>query len=404
MEPDYPTTPFGRRTMTLGMVASQVLARQHPENKPAHKWKVFRTITECREALGISDRALSVLNALLTCLPETAMTAGPDLTVFPSNAQLSLRTHGMPETTLRRHLRALVDAQLIIRKDSPNGKRYARRGEGGGIEQAYGFDLTPVVARAEEFEHLAAEIRQRRQAAALARERVTILRRDIAKMIATGMEEGVRGDWQGFHTSFVRLSARLPRVVTPELLEPLARELHSLAVEIGNVLESHVKAQNLDGNANHFGAHYQNSKTDSNIELEPRLPEKPGAGSKPFQQTLRPPQTGFPLGMILRACPDIAMYDRNGIASWRDLITTAGVVRGALGISPSAWQEACEVMGDTDAAVTIAAILQRAAEINSPGGYLRGLTDKARAKQFSIGPMIMALLKRQAVKPRAAAS
>ena len=46
--------------------------------------------------------------------------------------------------------------------------------------------------------------------------------------------------------------------------------------------------------------------------------------------------------MILKACPDIAMYDRNGIASWRDLITTAGVVRGALGISPSAWDEARE--------------------------------------------------------------
>jgi replication initiation protein RepC len=390
--------------MTLGMVASQVLAREYPEDKPAHKWKVFRTITECREDLGISDRALSVLNALLTCLPEIAMTAGPDLTVFPSNAQLSLRTHGMPETTLRRHLRALVDAQLIIRKDSPNGKRYARRGEGGGIEHAYGFDLTPVVARAEEFERLAAETRRRRQAAALARERITILRRDIAKMIATGLEEGIRGDWQGFHASFVRLSGRLPRVVTPELLEPLAGDLHALAVEIGNVLESHVKTQNLTGNDAHFGAHHQNSKTDSNIEFEPSLRNKPGAGFGPIQQTLRPPQTGFPLGMILKACPDIAMYDRNGIANWRDLITTAGVVRGALGISPSAWEEACDVMGDTDAAVTIAAILQRAAEINSPGGYLRGLTQKARGRQFSIGPMIMALLKRQAVKPRAVAS
>jgi Replication protein C C-terminal region. len=108
--------------------------------------------------------------------------------------------------------------------------------------------------------------------------------------------------------------------------------------------------------------------------------------------------------MILRACPDIAMYNRHGISSWQDLVATAGTVRGALGISPSAWDEAREAMGDADAAVTIAAILQRAEEIKSPGGYLRGLTAKAAAGQFSTGPMIMALMRRQTPKHAAAVS
>jgi replication initiation protein RepC len=48
-------------------------------------------------------------------------------------------------------------------------------------------------------------------------------------------------------------------------------------------------------------------------------------------------------------------------------------------------------MGEGDAAITIAAILQRSDEIKSPGGYLRGLTMKARAGQYSIGPVVMAL-------------
>ncbi|WP_368735212.1 helix-turn-helix domain-containing protein, partial [Klebsiella aerogenes] len=77
-------------------------------------------MTECKDRLGISDRALSVLNALLSCLPETAMSAGPDLVVYPSNEQLSRRAHGMPATTLRRHMFALVDAGLVVRRDSPN--------------------------------------------------------------------------------------------------------------------------------------------------------------------------------------------------------------------------------------------------------------------------------------------
>jgi len=63
-----------------------------------------------------------------------------------------------------------------------------------------------------------------------------------------------------------------------------------------------------------------------------------------------------------------------------------------LGISPSAWEEAQSVMGDVQAAIVVAAILQRADAINSAGGYLRDLTRKAEAGEFSLGPMLMTLI------------
>ena len=53
----------------------------------------------------------------------------------------------------------LVDCGVIIRRDSPNGKRYARKDRDGLINQAFGFDLAPLVARAAEFEAMAEEIR-----------------------------------------------------------------------------------------------------------------------------------------------------------------------------------------------------------------------------------------------------
>ena len=46
------------------------------------------------------------------------------------------------------------------------------------------------------------------------------------------------------------------------------------------------------------------------------------------------------------------------------------MIRSMLGVSPSAYQEACEVMGPENAAVSIACILERAEHINSAGGYL----------------------------------
>ena len=103
--------------------------------------------------------------------------------------------------------------------------------------------------------------------------------------------------------------------------------------------------------------------------------------------------------MVLQACPDIADYSKGGsIGSWRDLASTAAVVRSALGVSPDAWAQALEVLGEHDASIVIAAILQRGEEIKSAGGYLRVLTAKASAGEFSIGPVLMALLRGKAAR------
>jgi replication initiation protein RepC len=393
MDQHLSTTPFGRRSLTLAMVASQVAAKACSPSTAIHKWQVFRAVCEGKAAIGVSDRALAVLNALLTFHPETALTGDGDLIVFPSNVQLALRAHGMPATTLRRQLAALVESGLLIRRDSPNGKRYARRGEGGQIEQAFGFDLTPLVARAAEFERLAEEAKAERRALTLVRERITLCRRDIVKMIATGVEEDVPTDWRAFHAAYIALAARIPRKAARLELEPLATELGQLAGEIRRILENHVKAEEMDANESQFGRHIQNSNPNPYVESELGFQQSQGTRPELKSDTPPTPQRSFPLGMVLQACPDITDYARSGIRSWRDLTAAASLVRSMLGVSPSAWEDACEVLGAEDASVVIAAILQRGEAIKSAGGYLRNLTEKARGGQFSLGPVLMALLR-----------
>jgi replication initiation protein RepC len=408
------------------MVASQASARDFAAKPGAsetvvHKWRLFRALTEAKTPLGVTDRALSVLHALLSFHQETALTlplgdqlnddeageATAGIVVFPSNRELSIRAHGMVPATLRRHLACLVDAGLIIRRDSPNGKRYARRGQGGQIESAFGFDLTPLVARADEIENLAEEVRAENKAIRLLRERITLLRRDIVKMIAMAIEEGVPGDWEGLHLRYVALSSRFGRNLLRVDLEALASDLAALNVEIRNSLENHLNLQKKSANESHSERHIQNQITDS-FDLEPSLREGRGetlqsndqgspspsatANSKPSA-----PRT-YPLGMVLNACPDIVDYAKEGINNWRDLAKTAALVRSALGVSPDAWAQALEAMGEHDASIVIAAILQRGDEIKSAGGYLRVLTAKARAGEFSLGPLLMALLRGRAAK------
>jgi replication initiation protein RepC len=362
-----------------------------------HKWKIFHAICLARPSLGVAERALSVLNALLTFHPETALTGEGDLVVFPSNHQLSLRAHGMPASTLRRHLAVLVDAGLVIRRDSPNGKRYARKGASGEIELAFGFDLSPLVVRAEEFENLAAVVEAEARAIKLARERITLCRRDIAKMIATGIEEGVptrRGgqgpsDWAEVHAGFRSIVEGIPRTATRVQLEGAAEELSQLADDVLNLLETHVKTTNMSANESHCERHIQNSNPNPPTDLEPDLQKGRAARAEPKPQPSRLAEGSYPLGMVLSACPDIVDYAKGGISNWRDLLATAAVVRSMLGISPSAWEDAQTVMGEMQAAVVVACILQRGAAIRSAGGYLRGLTEKAKAGEFSLGPILM---------------
>ena len=157
MDSVLPTTPFGRRSLALAHIASQMAAKHRPPEATANKWLVFQDLCTAKLRLGLPERSLTVLEALLTFHPETVLT-GDDLIVFPSNDRLALRAKGMAPTTMRRHLALLVDAGIIIRRDSPNGKRFARKTAGGSISQAFGFDLAPIVARAAEFKSLAEDV------------------------------------------------------------------------------------------------------------------------------------------------------------------------------------------------------------------------------------------------------
>ncbi|MEF0943017.1 MULTISPECIES: plasmid replication protein RepC [Rhizobium] len=387
------TTPFGRRPMTLALVRRQAALAEIKQGKTADKWKVFRDASAAMELLGIQSNSLAVLDALLSFYPENELRQDAQLIVFPSNAQLALRAHAMAGATLRRHIAILVEAGLIVRKDSANGKRYARKNGDGEIESAFGFDLSPLLARAEELAMLAQQVTADRAALRHARENLTICRRDVRKLITAAMEEGVDGDWQSIEDVYVALVGRIPRVPTLAGTTTILDEMEMLREEVLNRLETLENSQNTSTNGAHSEQHIQNSKSESFSELEPSSEKEQGAKSSSSRQPKNEQQRAFPLGLVLKACPTIVDYAPGGIASWRDLMSAAVVVRSVLGVSPSAYQDACEGLGPENAAVAVACILERANFINSAGGYLRDLTRRSERGEFSLGPMIMALLK-----------
>ena len=403
------TTPFGQRTMTLGMAAVQIAARDKLKTNDnsagssgeksdilVHKWQVLESVTEAKDALMLSDRTLAVLSALLSFHQEITLGSG-SLVVFPSNAKLSQRAHGMSPATLRRHLACLLEAGVIIRRDSPNGKRYARFDPHGEVAQAYGFDLSPLVVRAEEFRELAEEARARKQAMRLVREKITLVRRDIMKNLVLVDEEGIEGDWSTIRMSFVTCSSRIRRTSTQEELEDLLEAFRAMANDLSNTIEPYLKTQNMSANESQSERHkqYQTQSQDSDKNgfsvMQKAKAEEPSSQTDVKRHRLK----GFTLSFVLETCPDILDYSVYELKSWNDFIQTATLVRSMLGISPDAWVEACQSIGELETCVIIACLLQKGEEIKSAGGYLRALTKKATDGQFSVGPLLMSLAKKQ---------
>jgi replication initiation protein RepC len=449
MEIHTATTSFGRRPATLGQIVAQLQVKRAVDeaskpgsNAPAavNKWQICRILTEVRERLALTDRSLSVLNALLTFHPETALSLpnpraaasdaltnesgegaflSCDLVVFPSNRQLGQRAHGMAPATLWRHLTALVQAGLIIRRDSPNGKRYARRDASGQerFSDAFGFDLTPLVARAPEFEAMAEEVRAAQKKRYLTKERISLMRRDVSKSIALGLDECLSGDWESYRQRAMALMTPLRRIRDDRHLEILAANLAALRQEVAKTLETCTNVQDLMCNDHHNEQHQSNSNTESHSDIEPASQEE-GPNVKASADVASEAEVKtYPLGLVIEACPDVCEYAPNGqVKTWSEFLAAAGVVRPMIGISPDAWREAQDVLGQVAAHVVVATILQRSIHssevetvpgpapgstvlvvngspaIQSAGGYLRALTEKARAGEFATGPLLMALI------------
>ena len=162
MQPHSSTTPFGRRSLTLAHVASQMVAKARPPDKAVHKWQMFRAIcTAQAQARRIRTRARrSRRFAELPSRDDAERRGRTDRIPIKPAAGVCGRT-AWPPSTLRRHLAVLVDAASSFAATARTASASPAKGREGRIEMAFGFDLSPLVARAEEFEAWAEEVRRR---------------------------------------------------------------------------------------------------------------------------------------------------------------------------------------------------------------------------------------------------
>lgn len=366
-----PRTPF-RRAVDIGLVKQLAIAGQTPTGTTVSKWDVLRDLAVAKQHYGLSDRSLTVLQALLSFHPKTELAdTGAPLVVFPSNAALCERLHGMPCSTMRRHLAHLVSAGLLLRRDSPNGKRFVKRR--GQAPQAFGFDLGPLTRLAREIGSQADRSRAENAQVEQLRQSIILMRRDLENFVAYGRETAADAlPWDAFSDLCLLTARNLRRKLKmPELKEIEAQFTEALKDVEEALLPN--ETDELGTKDSHSEHHHQKSDKEKIKSIaDPRL---------------EPPR----LSDVLNLCTEINAYATVPINDWQALNRTAETIAPMIGIDKVTWFTAVNLIGPINASVAVSVILQRLAKIRNPGAYLNHLTTKSRHGLFTIHALLKTL-------------
>ena len=355
---------FTQTTAPTGLRTSEVLSA---DNSIPERHIVVATLRNAAPRLGLSASVISTLDAMLSCLAPKRN----HHTVFASNSTLTFRRNGISDRTIRRHAASLQEIGLLIRRDSPNRKRYTKHNRHEGKALRFGFDLTPLFARLHEIAAMAADVLEER-------EQIDYLRAKIRAATNESLIDNPKDDvaLNIFRILRRKLSlqecqkilASLPNVTTKA--EATSDSSHDLTTTMtacdGQIVRHHHK---------------------SNKEYIDR--EKNAQEQEPTN-AIRDDPISIP--ELLLACPEATKYLLRKVSTTHDVIAHARTLAPMIGISQQCYEAAHERLGALRTAATVWAIMQFHDKIKTVGAYFRSITTGAKSDNFSPEKLIRRLI------------
>ncbi len=398
----FMTVKTGTRRMDEHLARAIHYAESFKPN--CSKGQALAAVKKARIGLGLSLADLYVLDSLFAASQPQDWDEGQRPIVWPSNDELCEMT-GLSLTSLRRHIRTLIRTGLIAPKDSPTGQRYGRRCAEGLIVKAYGFDLTPIATRYHEIRQIGSEALEKKSARREMQSEFTILRRNVRRIIQSGEECGLVGEWKSIGDELDALinekndRSPLPALILRlrnlnERAEEIYKKAHNiepLGADCGTDILTTTNLNFSKCSENRSAAKASQLNSQSAFGAEGSSSE-PARGSRD-EQPDNAAQSGYVTPFfVVQACPNFSSYGSRP-KTWKDVIAIAEKLRPGLGISESAWIDAQNTMGQEQAAASIAIIMEKrtSGEIRSSGGYLRGMTNNSRAGALNIAKSLYGL-------------
>jgi replication initiation protein RepC len=337
------------------------------DNTKPDRFTLIDALRCAASALDLSPSVVATVDALLSCLPPKR---DHDI-VFASNATLIMRRNGISDRSLRRHLADLVSAGLLVRIDSPNGKRYSKRDPQFGSVIRFGLDLAPLFTAFERLKALAQE-------KAIEAQRIDYLRTKLRLVIRAMTYD------QPECSLVAEAGLALRRKLTSDDLENWLRLLSKTSDADSIARYEPTAADNMMSASNGQNVRHQQK---SEKELYDR--------SK-LQPTTPAPRSGehITLTDLAEACPQATGFLLEKLQSPWDVVTHAKRLAPMIGIDGSCYDAAEARHGPFGTALTIWGLLETLDRVHKPAAYFRSITSGKRSSTFDPFVLIARLVKK----------
>ena len=374
-----PTT--GHRKVNLTMRARLDQSDGYT-GQPRGTAKVLTILGAFKEAepyLGLPASAYKLLDWLVRQTRSVDWEEGSRPIAWPS-ARREQEFLGMTASGVKKLNHRLYEAGLFVIRDSVQGKRFGRRGPDGRIIEAYGFDLSLLLIRQDEFLRIAAAARLERDKLKALRRRKTLIARAIAQTLDELMVQNFDAD----------VIAQLAD--TRQELLGLARQI-SQSDDLGLVVQSLERCQAeadtalksccepVDSNPEGpLQSPHHTTPTTLTIESNDTVissDDRSRVEEKPLPSWLTTVR-------LMEVAPGISPYV--GGLRWSDVVDGARRLGANLDVSQTLWGRACQVMGRERAAIALAIVASKPQGYftTGPAAYFGGMVKKAAADQLHL--------------------
>jgi replication initiation protein RepC len=371
-----------------------------PDGKtPSH---ALATLKRAAPYIGIPIRVTSLIDLLFAWTQPQDWQGGRLPVVWPSNDLLASKL-GVTVRQVQKLLKQAQAHRLIAFADSPNGHRGGRRGVDGHIIWSYGIVLAPIGTRIEELASCAARGAAEDAALAVLKKRLAAARRTIRALAQAAMDAGLitlgadnevaLAQMATEHMRGVRDSIKLTVCVMQ--LEERARNLECL------VSAAITTAQEDDNSVNSSCSHEiedihsttTNELKSANADTSNCYPVRRRSTIEVLSSNTQSAveedleKYGVNPTFVAEIAPELCAGLLYRSETWGEVVATAERLVGQSGISAHAFREACRVMGQRGAAVSVITTLQKyqRGEVQRPGAYLRGMSSKAGRGDLNLG-------------------
>lgn len=412
---DMPARPIrrrGKRTLTPAMQAARdelaTPALAWPE-----KYDVLKVLGALPRAMGLTRAAWHLLIRMVEKTPAESWLVTGTPFIYAHNATLMGWT-GLSLSSLRRAMRELTEALLLVACDGRNGQR-GRRWQGEGGEKQVGFNLASLRYRWPQLLNLLEDERRRRSHVAFLRDAIADLNNRV-RVLAEACDDQATAIEAARLLRLRLRTENLDRLGEyHDRLKELWHQVRTRPRPVDNPVQSSPETVRKSAQCTpkmapmgpKTGTHYTESKNNQPSDVvvvaakgRNRIETMRRAGhddpDEMDQSRVHSALGGFKgtAMFYLTICPALRDLCPTSKPTQADLADAAERLSGQIGVSWRAWTQACAVMGRFEAGVAIivmAARVGRGEVIRFRDAYFRALVDRSARHTLFLDRSLYAL-------------